>query len=75
MHPGNQDAAYDKACQHFGKGVTLLPYMGESFLRQVHDRTLWRIALTRSKFLPMTLLWFVRVRLAMKPYQVRQKLS
>jgi tetratricopeptide (TPR) repeat protein len=70
---GNQEAAFRKACQHMGKGISLLPYMGEKFLRQVHYRTLWRIALGRSTFLPMTTLWFVRARLTLIPYLTRQK--
>lgn len=73
LHPGDQDAAFSKSCQHFHRGISLLSYLNEKFLLQVHNRTLWRIAHIRNRFLPMTVLWAAWVYITLIPYLIRYK--
>jgi len=73
LKPGGGDAAFHEASEHFRRGVTLLPFFSEKFLMHVHNRTLWRIARTRSRFLPVTLLWAVRIYLTLIPSLFRKR--
>ena len=66
LHPDDRDAAFRKACQHLRTGSSKVPNnASEQFLRHVQNRALWRIALARSGFLPLTLFWFSWLTLAL----------
>lgn len=67
LHAEDKAAAFSKSCQHFHRGIVLLPSLSEKFLVQVHNRTLWRIAQMRSRFLPETLLWAAWIYITMLP--------
>ncbi len=59
--PGDPAVVFHKACQHVCSATALLPLTTEPFLLYIQNRTPWRIAVARDRFLPLTLFWCVRV--------------
>lgn len=72
LQPGDTGTAFRQACAHFREGVALMPWTTENFLLQAQKRTLWQIAHNHSRFLPLTLFWFVWVYLSLIPYLMRR---
>jgi len=70
LQEGDADENFREASWHFCAGVATLPWTTDKFLLRVQIRTLWRIALMRSAFLPLTLVWFVRVYFSVIPYLI-----
>lgn len=60
LHEDDIALAFNQARGHLRSGLSLYPsYSRDKYLARAHNQVLWHIARQRSRFLPLTVWWFL----------------